>query len=105
MPLLEPLPVLEPLAPAPPVLEDSRTSETVTSGAPWLAGKVTIATPNPFSMPEDAPIPLVLEPDEEPLRPEDDEPLRPDEDEPLRPDEEEPLRPDEEEPLRPDELD
>lgn len=33
-PLVEPLPVLEPLAPAAPEAFDSRTSETVTSGAP-----------------------------------------------------------------------
>jgi hypothetical protein len=94
-PLLEPLPVLEPLpllpVPlAPPALElDSRTSDTVTSGAPWLAGKVTIATPNPFCTP------LV----DEPLRPddEDEEPLRPDDVLPEVPersvDEDEPLRP------------
>jgi len=68
-PLLEPLPVLEPLPPAPVApLEDSRTSETVTSGAPWLAGKVTIATPNPFCTPLLA----------EPPKPDDEElPLRP----------------------------
>jgi hypothetical protein len=78
LPVLEPLPVLlpEPLAPDAP---DSRTSETVTSGAPWLAGKVTIATPYPFCTP--------LE--DEPLRPEELEEL------PLRPDdvEELPLKP------------
>jgi len=91
IPLLEPLPVLEPLAPDAPEEPDSRTSETVTSGAPWLAAKVTIATPNPFCTP------LVDEPlrppelDEKPLRPEpdeDDEPLRPEPDEdevPLEP--------------------
>jgi hypothetical protein len=67
LPVLEPLPVLlpEPVAPAAP---DSRTSEIVTSGAPWLAGNVAMATPNPFCTP-------LLE---EPLRPDDDElPLRP----------------------------
>jgi len=82
MPLLEPLPVLEPLAPAEE--PDSRISETVTSGAPCEAGKVTIATPYPFS--------ILLEP--EPLRPLDDRslevlelPLRPPalDDDPLRP--------------------
>jgi len=76
-PVLEPLPLLEPLPDAP--LDDSRTSETVTSGAPWLCGKVTIATPYPFCTP-------LLD---EPLKPEEveDEPLRPDEVEelPLRP--------------------
>jgi len=89
-PLLEPLPVLEPLLPlpdAPPaLLADSRTSETVTSGAPWLDGKVTMATPNPFCTPlvEDEPLrPLLDEPpDELPLRPlleepPDELPLRP----------------------------
>ena len=87
IPLLEPLPVLLPDASAPLApLDDSRTSETVTSGAPWLAGKVTIATPYPFCTP-------LLD---EPERPElDDEPERPLDDEPLRPDEVEelPLRP------------
>jgi hypothetical protein len=66
-PLLEPLPVLEPLPLAPVApLEDSRTSETVTSGAPWLAGKVTMATPYPFCTP------LV---EDEPLKPDDVEEL------------------------------
>jgi len=66
-PVLEPLPLLEPLPDAP--LDDSRTSETVTSGAPWLCGKVTIATPYPFCTP-------LLD---EPLKPEEVEelPLRP----------------------------
>jgi len=82
LPVLEPLPVLlpEPLAPEAPDAPDSRTSETVTSGAPWVAGNVTIATPNPFCTP-------LLE---EPLRPlpeEDELPLRP------LPDDELPLRP------------
>jgi hypothetical protein len=71
LPVLKPLPVLlpEPLAPAPDA-PDSRTSETVTSGAPWLAGNVTMATPNPFCTP-------LLE---EPLRP-----LPDDEELPLKP--------------------
>lgn len=71
MPLLEPVPVLEPLAPEAPEALDSRTRETVTSGVPWLAGKVTIATPYPFCTP------LV----DEPLRPDDveEEPLKPEE--------------------------
>ena len=68
LPVLEPLPVLlpEPVAPAAP---DSRTSEIVTSGAPWLAGNVAMATPNPFCTP-------LLE---EPLRPDELEelPLKP----------------------------
>jgi len=93
-PLVEPVPVLDPLPPAP--MADSRTRETVTSGAPWLAGKVTIATPNPFCTPVD----------DEPLRPEEVEelPLSPLpldellelrsvlEDEPIPPDVEELLR-------------
>jgi len=78
MPLLEPLPVLLPDAPAPPAL-DSRISETVTSGAPCEAGKVTIATPNPFSilLEDEPPRPLELEDD--PLNPPevDELPLRP----------------------------
>jgi len=76
-PVLEPVPVLEPLAPAPDALL-SRTSETVTSGAPWLAGKVTMATPNPFCTPLDDE-PLRLELEDEPLRPEevDELPLSP----------------------------
>ena len=68
LPVLEPLPVLlpEPVAPAAP---DSRTSETITSGAPLLAGNVAMATPNPFCTP-------LLE---EPLRPDELEelPLKP----------------------------
>ncbi len=68
MPLLEPLPVLLPDAPA-PLEPDSRISDTVTSGVPCEAGKVTIATPNPFSiLPEE----VLLRPPEV-----DDEPLRP----------------------------
>jgi hypothetical protein len=71
LPVLEPLPVLlpEPVAPAAPDAPDSRTSETVTSGAPWLAGNVAMATPNPFCTP-------LLE---EPLRPDELEelPLKP----------------------------
>jgi hypothetical protein len=81
IPLLEPLPVLEPLAPDAPDEPDSRTSDTVTSGAPWLAGKVTMATPNPFCTPlDDEPLrPDELEPEDEPLRPEevDELPERP----------------------------
>jgi len=77
-PLLEPLPVLLPDAPAPPAL-DSRISETVTSGVPCEAGKVTIATPNPFSilLEDEPPRPLELEDD--PLNPPevDELPLRP----------------------------
>jgi len=102
LPVLEPLPVLDPLAPAPVVL-DSRTSETVTSGAPWLAGKVTMATPSPFCTPllDEPPRPDEVE--EEPLRP--DEPEDDPEDEPLRPDDELPEVPerslDDDEPLRP----
>jgi hypothetical protein len=49
--LLEPAPVLEPvpvlLPEAPPAL-DSRTSDTITSGAASVGGNVTIATANPF---------------------------------------------------------
>jgi hypothetical protein len=67
--LLEPLPVLEPvpvlLPDAPAALGDSRTSDTITSGATSVAGKVTIATPKPFWMPP-APAPLA---DDEPDRP------------------------------------
>jgi len=88
IPVLEPVPVLLPDAPAPPEL-DSRMSETVVSGAPCEAGKVTIATPNPFSiLLEDAPL-RPPEVDDDPLKPPevDDDPLRPPEvDElPLRP--------------------
>ena len=67
--LLEPVPVLEPLAPDAPEAPDSRTSDTFTSGAPWLAGNVTMATPNPFCTPlEDEPL-RPLEVDELPLNP------------------------------------
>lgn len=59
VPLLEPLPVLEPLRPKPlPLLPeplaplapvaDSRTREMINSGVIRVAGKVAIATPNPF---------------------------------------------------------
>src|SRR5258706_3661279 len=80
--VLEPLPVLEPvpvlLPEAPPAELDSRTSETITSGAASLGGKVTMATPKPFWMPLVPPAALL---DEEPLKPLEleDEPLRPDE--------------------------
>lgn len=45
LPVLEPVPVL--LPDAPPAL-DSRTSDTITSGATSVGGNVTIATANPF---------------------------------------------------------
>jgi len=47
--LLEPVPVLlPPAAPAAPAAPDSRTSDTITSGATSVGGNVTIATAKPF---------------------------------------------------------
>jgi hypothetical protein len=43
---LEPVPVL--LPPAAPVVPDSRTSDTITSGATSVGGNVTMATAKPF---------------------------------------------------------
>lgn len=60
-----------PLAPPDAPLPDSRISETVTSGAPWAAGKVTIATPMPRCTEEAplAPPDAPPEVEELPLRP------------------------------------
>jgi len=70
LPLLEPVPVLLPAAPVAPVALDSRISDTLTSGAPWLAGKVTIASPYPFSTLLEPAVPCAAEEEEDPLNPE-----------------------------------
>jgi hypothetical protein len=75
-PVFDPVPVLlpeDPAAPgAPPAALDSRTSETIASGANSVAGKVTMATPYPFCTPIDdaAPVPEV---EDDPLNPDPEE--------------------------------
>src|SRR6266699_2667604 len=69
LPLLDPVPVLLPDAPA-PLAPDSRTSDTITSGAACVCGNVTTATANPFWIPLEL---LIPELDDDELRSADDE--------------------------------